>query len=142
MNEILETERDRVVDLRAENARQKDEIISLKQRIRLLEKALFGPKSERIIELNDNQGEFESLLQELDQLNTELDEQNKEIEVNSHKKRKKKSNLADQLPEDLPEEEIVLDLPEEEKEGLIKIGEETMGFIFCHTNTFYLYSCR
>lgn len=122
MIEVLEKQQDNILDLRAENTRQKDEISSLKQRIRLLEKALFGPKSERLKDLDDNQQEFEDLLNELDDLSAELDE--KQFEVNSYKKRKKKSKLTDQLPEDLPEEEIVLDLAEEEKEGLVKIGEE------------------
>jgi transposase len=111
----LENQSEKLADLEAENSH-------LKQRIRLLEKALFGPKSERSVNLDENQGEFEDLLNELDDLSAKLDE--KEIEVSSHKKRKKKSNLADLIPDDLPEEEIIVDLSEEEKEGLIQIGEE------------------
>ena len=52
MAEILENETTEVTELKAENNR-------LKQRIRLLEKALFGPKSEREIDLDENQPEFE-----------------------------------------------------------------------------------
>ena len=115
MTKLLEKQSEKLAGLEAENSR-------LKQRIRLLEKALFGPKSERTIDLDENQGEFEDLLSQLDDLSAELDE--KEIEVSSHKKRKKKSNLNDLIPDDLPKEEIILDLPEEEKEGLVKIGEE------------------
>jgi hypothetical protein len=40
----------------------------LKHRIRLLEKMLFGPRSERIVS-SDGQLEFEGLLRELEQLN-------------------------------------------------------------------------
>lgn len=119
MAELLEKQRANY----EEKLQQKDrQIGSLKQRISWLEKALFGPRSERLTELDENQQEFEELLNELDDLSAELD--NKQVEVSSHKKRKKKSNLNDLIPDDLPEEEIILDLPEEEKEGLVKIGEE------------------
>jgi transposase len=115
MAKILDDSSAKVANLKAENDR-------LKLRIRLLEKALFGPKSERIVDLDQNQGEFEGLINELDDLTASLDE--KEIKVSSHKKHKKKRSLQDLIPDDLPEEEVLLDLPEEEKEGLVKIGEE------------------
>ena len=115
MAELLEKQRDKISKLESENER-------LKQRINWLEKALFGPRSERQTELDENQQEFEDLLNELDDLSMELDE--KQIEVSSHKKSGKKKSLKDLIPDDLPEEEIILDLAEEEKEGLVKIGEE------------------
>lgn len=115
MAEILENETTEVTELKAENNR-------LKQRIRLLEKALFGPKSEREIDLDENQPEFEDLVKELDSLSDELDQQENKLTQQRNSTRKKKSSLKDLIPEDLPEEEIILDVPEEEREGLIQIG--------------------
>ena len=117
MAEILEKESTEVVELKAENDR-------LKQHIRLLEKALFGPKSEREIGLDENQPEFEDLVKELDSLSEELDQQEEKLTHKRSSKRKKKASLKELIPEDLPEEEILLDIPEEEKEGLVKIGED------------------
>ena len=117
MAKTLEVPSAKVADLEAENDR-------LKLRIRLLEKALFGPKSERLIGLDENQPEFEELVKELDSLSEELDQQQEEVTQQRNPRRKKKSSLKDLIPDDLPEEEILLDISEEEKEGLVQIGEE------------------
>ena len=85
---------------------------------------MFGPKSEREIDLNENQPEFEELIKELDCLSEELDQQEEKLTQQRNSKRKKKSSFKDLIPEDLPEEEIILDVPEEEREGLIQIGED------------------
>ena len=50
----------------------------LKQPIRLLEKALFGPKSERMIDLDENQLEFDQFLEEFERLNNKLEAQEEE----------------------------------------------------------------
>jgi hypothetical protein len=62
----------KVAELEAVNDR-------LKQRIRLLEQALFGPKSERLIDMDENQLEFKDLVKELDSLNGELDQQQEKL---------------------------------------------------------------
>jgi len=113
-------------------------ITALLQRIRLLEKALFGPRSERIVDtVNDGQGVFEALIKEVDELNRQL-EQVQQAETPAKpvaaaaepKKRKPRRNLEELLPDDLPQEEIVVDVPEEDKvcletgDALVKIGEE------------------
>lgn len=52
--------------------REKDEeILRLKDRIKWLERALFSSRSERIIGTHLNQGEFEDLLAELEDLSNE-----------------------------------------------------------------------
>ncbi len=117
MTKILDDSSEKVANLEAENDR-------LKLRIRLLEKALFGPRSERLIDLDENQPEFDELVKELDNLSDELDQQQEEITQQKNSKRKKKRSLKDLIPDDLPEEEILLDIPADEKEGLVQIGEE------------------
>ena len=101
MAEILENETTEVTELKAENNR-------LKQRIRLLEKALFGPKSEREIDLDENQPEFEDLVKELNSISDELDQQDDKLTQQRNSKRKKKSSLKDLIPEDFTEEKSCL----------------------------------
>ena len=98
--------------------RKKDEeILRLKDRIKWLERALFSSRSERIISTNPNQGEFEDLLAELKELSQELDqnEQTQEAKPKSKKSRKQRRSLDELLPEDLPREEIIIDVPENER---------------------------
>ena len=118
MDNVTKNTNSETENLKLENQR-------LKQRIRLLEKALFGPKSERMIDLDENQLEFDQFLEEFERLNSKLEAQEEEqIRVEKKLKRKKKRSLSELIPDDLPEEEIILDLPEDEKEDLVKIGEE------------------
>lgn len=111
------------------------EIERLRHRIRLLEKALFGPRSERVVDVNDKQPEFDELLAELLNLSDELERQNRELEEAAKQKktpqrRKKRRSLEDLIPDDLPREEIVMDIPEEDRvcletgKPLVRIGEE------------------
>lgn len=131
MTKLLEKSAAEVAGLKAENDR-------LKQRIRLLEKALFGPKTEREIDLDENQPEFEELVKELDCLSEELDQQEEKLTEQRSSKGKKKSSLKGLIPDDLPEEEIVLDLPEEEKEGLVQIGEERSRKLAKQPGSYYV----
>lgn len=113
---------------------EKDAMIAqLRERIRLLEKALFGPRSERIVEVG-NQLEFESMLKELEQLSDALEDSEKDPEPPAprtpSRRRRRRRSLEELIPEDLPEEQIVIDLSDEEKidpktgEQMVKVGEE------------------
>jgi transposase len=113
-------------------AEQAAQIEKLRNRIRLLEKALFGPRSERLIDCAA-QLEFEGMLKELEETAAELEKQEENVEPPAPapaKKRRRRRNLQDLIPEDLPEEQIVIDLKPEEKvddetgEPLVRIGEE------------------
>lgn len=113
---------------------KEQEIARLKHRIRLLERALFGPRSERVVDDGSgDQLEFGDLLSELLAAGTELEDVEKE------KNPAKKSNRAesrrrtfDELTKDanLETQEILLDLDEEDKisletgKPLVCIGEE------------------
>jgi transposase len=123
---------------RHEKAELQATVIHLEQRIRLLEKALFGPRSERFVDTTANgQGVFEQLLQEAETLTRELEEQKQEEAAvvpaetaSDPKKRQPRRSLEDLIPDNLPQQEIIVDIPEEDKicletgEPLVKIGEE------------------
>ncbi len=100
--------------------------------IKILQKALFGQKSEKIIDEDERQGVFEEILREVDELNPDsppvVPEAGKEIK-SFVKPRRERRNLQELIPEDLPREEIIIDLPAEKKiadDGteLKKIGED------------------
>lgn len=121
-------EKDRLLaEKEAENAR-------LRERIRLLEKALFGPKSERLIQDPADQQLFADLLKEVDELNRELERSEQQLAPErpapARARRQIRRNLDGLIPEGLREEEILIDLPAEEKisletgEPLVRIGED------------------
>ena len=96
--------------------------------IKLLQKALFGQKSEKIIDTDERQGVFEDILNEVDQLNPPVESEAKpEVGTESQeakrppKKAKKRRSLRELVDSNLPREEIVIDLPEEQ----LVIGENT-----------------
>lgn len=117
-------EKDRLL---AENAR-------LRERIRLLEKALFGPKSERLIQDPADQQLFADLLKEVEELNRELERSEEQLAPErpapAPARRRIRRNLDQLIPEGLREEEILVDLPAEDKisletgEPLVRIGED------------------
>lgn len=128
-------------------------ILRLEQRIRLLEKALFGPRSERLVDTTANgQGVFEQLLQEADSLARELEEQKKAQEATKAptanepalKKRQPRQGLDGLIPGDLPQQEIIVDIPEEDKicletgEPLVRIGEDTVKKLAFKPGSYYV----
>jgi transposase len=113
---------------------QAQAIARLEQTVALLQKALFGPKSERVIDTDDElQGEFDALLKETDELNPgssaeEVPDDNSPADA-SGKTRRKRRSLQELMPADLPREEVYIDLAEDKKfaadgSALEKIGED------------------
>jgi transposase len=111
-----------------------ENIKRLEHTVAILQKALFGPKSERVIDVGDNcQGEFENLLKEADELNTAEPTEEAPDDNNStaaaSKTRRKRRSLQELMPPDLPREEIYIDLADDKKfaadgSALTKIGED------------------
>lgn len=98
------------------------EIQRLKLRIALLEKALFGPQSERLCgDSPEHPGQqvFEELLKELDELNGQLYESETPEPPKTEKprrKKKKKRNLEELVADaDLPKEIIEVEPPEAQR---------------------------
>ena len=110
-----------------------ENINRLEQTVALLQKALFGPKSERVIDAADDlQGEFDDLLKETEELNvtdTEDDIAESSPAATSCKTRRKRRSLQELMPDDLPREEVYIDLADDKKiaadgSALEKIGED------------------
>jgi len=100
--------------------------------IKMLQKALFGQKSEKIIDTDERQGVFEEILREVDELNPEpvSEEAPEEPQAELPKKsRRKRRSLQELIPENLPREKVIIDLPEAHKLSsngipLKRIGED------------------
>ena len=112
-------------ELIQENAKLKEQIAQHEQKYKSLQeqfnqilKLVNGFKSERLkqSDIAENQP---TLFQELPEAKQEEEEQ----ETITYHRKKKKHNGRNKLPENLPVKEIIIE-PEEDTEGLVKIGEE------------------
>ena len=130
----------KIEDLLAENQLLKQQINALLEQIKVLQKMLFGKKSERFIEdLAD---------QYLPGFEPSLDQQPQEeiVSISAHEKRKAKSTPINTIsyPDDLPVETVVLDLKDEEKidltsgKPLVKIGEEITKRLAVKPSQFFI----
>jgi transposase len=118
-------------------ADQAQDITRLDHLVKLLQRAVFGQKSERIIDTEEEvQGVFADLLKEYHDLNPSSEEAPEEVAEDkssgNQKKRKPRRSLEELLDSDLPHERIVIDLPEDQKvdqngNQLVKIGEDVVS---------------
>ena len=111
--------------LRAENLLLKNEVSTLKQQLAWFTKQVFGQKSEKIIsDVDSKQLTFEGFE------NIQPDEEKKPVKGHTRTSAKNKGKDKIALPPNLPVEQTVIDIPEEEKicsetgKPLVKIGEE------------------
>jgi len=113
------------LQVKEENDSLKNQLTVLREQFEWLRRQVFGKRSERIIDHD------EQLY--LPGLELPVEEENKETKkIPAHERKKSNRNGKDKitLPENLPVERQVIDLPEEEKkcsqtgEALVKIGEE------------------
>ena len=108
--------------------------LNLQEQFDLLRRQVFGKKSEKVIP--------ESTEEQLYIPGTEPEDipVEKEQEVAAHTRRTLKRPKGDKIqwPEDTPIEEKILDISEEEKEGLIKIGEEVSDKLAHRPGMFFI----
>jgi transposase len=113
----------------------------LKEQIEWFTRQMFGKKSEKVVDLkNEEQLYFEGF----DKL-AKVSPEQKHV-VSGHERTKRQSTGEDKitLPADLPIEKQILDIPEEEKvcsvtgQILVKIGEEVSSKLACKPATFYI----
>jgi transposase len=110
----------------------RDEISWLKERVGWFERQMFGKRSERIIEPKNDDTLYLKGFEPEGNPKPSEPEKGKKKTPKKPPKRKPKNDYSSGLviPENLPVEQIVIDLPEEKKvcpetgEKLIKIGEE------------------
>jgi len=128
-----------IESLEKEIANQCAEILYLKEQNAWLLRQIFGKKSERIVDVNQEQlhlDGFEAAGQEKTETQT--------IPTHERKKRTSTGEDAIKLPDDLPVETTVIDIPEEEKIcketgiPLQKIGEEVSHKLAHRPGSYFL----
>jgi transposase len=127
--ERLENEKRSLSD---SNAELREKLDQKELELKLLIERFFGRKSERFIENPDQLklefGDSDQVEDAIEGIKQAKEEQ--ETTVAEHTRRKRKPRNG-KLPEHLPREVVVVDLPEEEKEGLTCIGyDSTETLIF------------
>lgn len=121
---VLERE---VVDLKLTIEKLTARVTQLQEQIDWYNKQIFGPRTEKTPPPPNPK---QLLLFELEELK-ETNEESKEIKAHTRKKPNRNGKDQITLPEDLPTETTVIDLPEKEKvcaltgKPLAKVGEET-----------------
>ncbi len=129
LKEDLSSKENRLTEQEVKIQKLAQDILLLKEALKLLKQSKFGAKSEKLPPLEEqyalfNEAEF---LCKQDPENLELDIDDDQITVSGHKRARGKRKP---LPKELPREEIIIDLKDEEKicihDGtpLKKIGED------------------
>ena len=128
-----------IESLQKETAEQRAEILSLKEQNAWLLRQIFGKKSERVVDADQEQlrfDGFESASQQTAEMQT--------IPIHERKKRTSPGKDAIKLPDDLPVETTVIDIPEGEKVcketgiPLQKIGEEVSHKLAYRPGSYFL----
>lgn len=120
----------KVAELRSEN-------VYLKEQNTWLLRQIFGKKSERVVDVNQEQ-------LQLDGFEIASPEKTQTVPAHERKKRSSTGEDAIRLPGDLPVETTVIDLPEEEKVcketgvALQKIGEEVSHKLAYRPGSYFL----
>jgi len=125
--------------LQKENAELRTEVLYLKEQLAWLKRQIFGKKSERIVDANPEQLKFDGF--------EGGDPQKSETQtIPTHERKKRTSTGKDtiKIPDDLPVETTVIDIPEEEKVcketgiPLQKIGEEVSHKLAHRPGSYFL----
>lgn len=128
-----------VLEQKESTLKQKDEtILTQKQWIEQLKRMLFGSKSERFVKVPVDPKQLHLSFEELEKKNNDQKEPNQTVEGLSKEKVSKASNHKgrNKLPKTLKEKEIIIE-PEENVEGLKKIGEERTEILEYLPATFF-----
>ncbi|MGE3954121.1 MAG: IS66 family transposase [Parachlamydiales bacterium] len=122
---------------------QEEKIVYLEEQLEWLKRHVFGQRSEKLVkELDANQLHFAGF----EPTDVSTDQSDKKVESAVKRKGKKKRYGQDKisLPEDLPVQEVLLDLAPEEKvcqetgKPLVKIGEEVTYKLAYRPGSYYL----
>lgn len=118
--EQLEAEKQSLAD---SNAELREKLDQKELELKLLIERFFGRKSERFIE-DPNQlriefGDSDQIEDAIEGIKQAKEEQETTVDGYTRRRRKPRN---EKLPEHLPREVVVVDLPEDEKEGLASIG--------------------
>jgi transposase len=128
----LEILQKKVTELRSEN-------LYLKEQLDWFKRQIFGKKSERAVDVNQEQ-------LKLDGFESEIQQKTETRIIPAHERKKRISTGEDtiKLPDDLPVETTIIDIPEEEKicketgVSLEKIGEEISHKLAYRPGSYFL----
>ena len=110
--------------LQKEKQELSDQLLKSQNELEALIRRIFGRKSERFEDEKQAMFEFANE-DELDDAREGIEQAVEENEqVAKPKRRPKRRKRSELLPENLERKEVVIDLPENEKEGLVRIGED------------------
>lgn len=126
--------------LQSENLELKQKLTFAQEQLEWLKRQLFGKKSEKIVKsLDEEQLSFEGF-----EIEEKLEPESKVVSAHTRAKPNRQGQDALVIPDDLPKEVIVLDLPEEEKicketgAALVKIGEEISHKLAIEPGKFFI----
>ena len=135
----LESLQNQLAERNTQLAERDAKIIYLEEQIDWFKRQIFGKKSERVVDVNHEQLKFDGF-ENANQPKTETQT------IPAHERKKRTSTGKDtiKLPEDLPVETTVVDIPEEEKVcketgvPLQKIGEEVSHKLAYRPGSYFL----
>jgi len=120
-----------------------DQITYLQEQLAWFKKQIFGTKSEKLIDIPGENPELPGL--ELpDEVVVESDEDKKHVEYDRKGKNRKNGTCTLELPDNLPVETIIKDIPEEERfdtetgEALVEIGSDSVDKLACKPGHYYI----
>ena len=120
-------------------AEQNAKILHLEEQLAWVKRQIFGKKSERVVDANQEQLKFDGF-----DSSTQQKAETQAIPAHERKKRTSTGEDAIKLPDDLPVETTVIDIPEEEKIcketglPLQKIGEEVSHKLAHRPGSYFL----
>src|SRR5208283_3137349 len=126
--------------LQVENSLLKGKVQELTEQVEWFKRQLFGKKSEKIVDLKNEEQLYFDGFDKLAKLPSEKQK------IPGHERDKRQSNGKDKitLPADLPKESQILDVSEEEKvcpetgKPLVKIGEEVTSKLAYKPGSYYI----
>ena len=110
-----------------------EEVEKLSNELAWFKRQMFGSKTEHYIPEDDTPSLFPE---------EESPEPSKEVQtatVSEHERKVRQPNALSEIPADLPREECVIDVPEEEREGMILIGYDESERIAFRTGLYVIH---
>lgn len=136
---MIQMDKAKIESLETRLLERDQRITYLEEQIAWLKRQIFGKKSERVVDTNQEQLQFDGF-----ENKEEPKEEKQTIAAHERKKRSSTGTDTIQLPSDLPVETTVMDIPEEEKVcketgiPLKKIGEEVSHKLAYRPGSYFL----
>jgi len=137
-DKLIEEQAHSVLELKAEHDKLDEKVIELNLKLEKLLKQLYGRKSERRV---DGEGQLfldlgeeptPEVVSALEEAIREAEQIVEDAEEAKRKRRKKRPEQSDRtFPEHLPRYEKIVDIPEDQREGLTLIGYDEVETLEC-----------